>query len=167
MWCRWSALAALSTIFIVATTATTTAVAIQSTSPAPADETEAAQRLSRALFMAQMVHFIKWPLVLANSSGELTEPSRITFCMLHQRPAENQPAALTEASVLQQRNNDAAGNDTPRIVTFHHYSQLQLHLVNDHCHVIYGDYAQLKELPYEAILQLNMSSFTVSDNLAF
>ncbi|RUO66002.1 protein of unknown function [Pseudidiomarina planktonica] len=171
MRCSWSAVAALGTLLIVAPTSVSVAPAaplpLQATEPTPAEETEAAQRLARALFMAQMIHFIKWPFVPTGKLGESATPDRVTFCMLHQRPTETSPQLLTEASVLQQRSAEANSPDAPRVVTFYHYSQLQLHLVNDHCHVIYADYDQLKELPSIAIQQLNISSFIVSNNLAF
>ncbi|MEX1222756.1 MAG: YfiR family protein [Idiomarina sp.] len=167
----WSVAAALGTLLIVAPTsvtfATTAPLLLQSAEPTPAEQTEASQRLSRALFMAQMIHFMKWPYAPASKLDESAAPDRVTFCMLHQRPDETSPQLLTEAAVLQQRSDDAASAEAPRVVTFHHYSQLQLHLANDYCHVIYGDFAQLKDLPSAAIQQLNFASFTISDNLAF
>lgn len=169
MRCSWSAVAALGTLLIMVpiSIAPAAPLPLQASEPTPAAETEAAQRLSRALFMAQMIHFIKWPFVPTGKLGESATPERVTFCMLHERPTETSPQLLTEASVLQQRSNEAASAAAPRVVTFHHYSQLQLHLVNDHCHIIYGDYAQLKDLPGAVIQQLNVASLTVSDNLAF
>lgn len=125
----------------------------------PVQAQSSAPDTTRAQFLRQMLHFLKW-----NAATMREAPP--TYCFMthaNNTPEEDKDGVLT---IMRQRHPGAEESDH-RLLSFNTVSQLELHLANDVCHILYTPYALVDDIGDARLAQYSRTTLTISDDIGF